>query len=286
MIIDFHAHTFPDKIAERTINLLSKSGNIKPYASGTLDGLKSAISKANVDIAVNLPVLTNPLQFDSVFQYAKNINETFKTEKTVISFAGIHPNVEDIKGKMRKIKEAGFLGIKIHPDYQNTFFDDDAYVEILKSAKDNDLIVVTHAGVDGAYVGEPIKCTPNRVVNVLNKIGGYEKLVLAHCGGNELFEDVFNVLAGKNIYFDTAFILDYINKETFINILEKHGEDKILFATDSPWRDIKKDVEIVKSLDLKKEVEDKIFYKNALRLLKGIELWLTKRCKVWEQSAQ
>jgi predicted TIM-barrel fold metal-dependent hydrolase len=96
--------------------------------------------------------------------------------------------------------------------------------------------------------------------------------VLAHCGGNELFEDVFNVLAGKNIYFDTAFILDYINKETFINILEKHGEDKILFATDSPWRDIKKDVEIVKSLNLKKEVEDKIFYKNALRLLKGIEL--------------
>jgi len=272
MIIDFHTHTFPDKIAERTIDALSKSSNIKPYANGTIGGLKDAVINANADIAVNLPVLTSPLQFDSVLRFAMNINETFKTEKKIVSFAGMHSLVEDIKGKMRQIKDSGFLGVKIHPDYQNTFFDDDAYVEILKSAKDNDLIVVTHAGLDGAYVGEPIKCTPDRVKKVLNKIGGYEKLVLAHYGGNELFEEVASVLAGENIYFDTAFILDYIDKETFTKILEKHGEDKILFATDSPWRDIKRDIEIVKNLGLKKEVEDKIFYKNALKLLKGIEL--------------
>ena len=247
MIIDFHTHTFPDKIAERTIDALSKSSNIKPYANGTIGGLKDAVINANADIAVNLPVLTSPLQFDSVLRFAMNINETFKTEKRIVSFAGMHPLVEDVKGKMRQIKDSGFLGV-------------------------NDLIVVTHAGLDGAYVGEPIKCTPDRVKKVLNKIGGYEKLVLAHYGGNELFEEVASVLAGENIYFDTAFILDYIDKETFTKILEKHGEDKILFATDSPWRDIKRDIEIVKNFGLKKEVEDKIFYKNALKLLKGIEL--------------
>ncbi len=32
MIIDFHAHLFPDKIAQRTIELLSQKGGILPYA--------------------------------------------------------------------------------------------------------------------------------------------------------------------------------------------------------------------------------------------------------------
>ena len=58
-----------------------------------------------------------------------------------------------------------------------------------------------------------------------------------------------------------------IDKELFKKILSKHGDDKILFATDCPWRDIKDDVQIIKSFNLNKETEEKIFYKNALRLL-------------------
>ena len=35
MIIDFHTHTFPDKMAEKTIAFLSEKGGIKPYREGT-----------------------------------------------------------------------------------------------------------------------------------------------------------------------------------------------------------------------------------------------------------
>jgi len=61
--------------------------------------------------------------------------------------------------------------------------------------------------------------------------------------------------------------LHEISEELFKKILSKHGDDKILFATDCPWRDIKSDVEIIKSYNLGKEIEDKIFYKNAKKLL-------------------
>ena len=74
-------------------------------------------------------------------------------------------------------------------------------------------------------------------------------------------------LCGKNVYFDTAFTLNDIDEQLFINIVNKHGDDKILFATDSPWRDIKEDSLILKSFNLSKETKDKIFYKNALKLL-------------------
>ena len=50
-------------------------------------------------------------------------------------------------------------------------------------------------------------------------------------------------------------------------MLDRHAEDKILFATDSPWQDIKTNVDAVRGFGLDKEIEDKIFYKNALKLL-------------------
>ena len=48
---------------------------------------------------------------------------------------------------------------------------------------------------------------------------------------------------------------------------EKHGEEKILFATDSPWRDLSTDTKILKSYSLDKTTEEKIFSENARKLL-------------------
>ena len=76
-----------------------------------------------------------------------------------------------------------------------------------------------------------------------------------------------NMLCGKNVYFDTAYILRFIGEDRFKRILEKHGEDKILFASDSPWSDIKGDVEILKSFSLNKNTEKKLFCENAKKLL-------------------
>ena len=68
-------------------------------------------------------------------------------------------------------------------------------------------------------------------------------------------------------YFDTAYILRYIGKEKFIKILEKHGADRILFASDTPWSGIKEDVDIIRSFGLDKVTEQKIFCDNARALL-------------------
>jgi predicted TIM-barrel fold metal-dependent hydrolase len=267
MIIDFHAHVFPDRIAEATVKALGANCNIPSYSDGTVKGLIEKIDKAGVDIAINLPALTKPSQFESVLAFSKALNEAKYSKGRIISFAGMHPDCEDIDGKLALVKEQGFKGIKIHPDYQHTFFDDERYVKIISSAKKYGLIVTTHAGLDGAFIGQPIKCTPERVLRLLDKVGGYDKLVLAHLGGNTLFEEVYEKLAGEDVYLDTAYILDIIEPETFMKILDKHGSDRILFATDSPWQDIEGDVKRLRALGLDKETEDMIFSKNAVKLL-------------------
>ena len=267
MIIDIHTHIFPDKIAKKTIEYLSEKGGIPPFSDGSVNGLLSEMEKACVDIAVTLPVVTNPRQFESINSFALDVNCRYKNEKRrLISFAGIHPLCEDIEKKVEWIAEQGFIGIKLHPDYQETYIDDENYIRIIKAAKANDLVVITHSGVDGGYRGLPVKCTPDRVKRVIDKVD-HSKLVLAHLGANERAAEVYEELCGADVYFDTAYILRFTDREMLKKIIEKHGEDKILFASDSPWSSIAGDVEIVKDLGLDKKTEEKIFCENARRLL-------------------
>ena len=268
MIIDFHTHIYPDKIAQSTINTILRGSDFVPASDGTKNGLLKNMSVANVDVSINLPVLTKPSQFDSVAKFAIGLNEEFNANKKgILSFAGFHPDCDNIKDKIKYLVSNGIKGIKIHPDYQNTYIDDDRYYNILKEAKDNGLVVVTHSGVDSGYVGKPIKCPPEKVLKIIERLGGYDKFVLAHFGGKDLAVEVFSLLAGKNLYFDTALALDELPKSLFEKIVYKHGADKILFATDSPWISQLKYVDIIKSYDFDKVIEDKILYKNALNLL-------------------
>ena len=267
MIIDFHTHIFPDKMAQKTIDLLSQKGGIPPFSDGSVNGLLAEMERAGVDLSITLPVLTNPLHFDGVNRFAAEVNERFVNEKRrLISFGGIHPACEDIDKKMKFLKERGFLGVKLHPDYQQTFIDDEGYVKILECAKEYDLIVVTHSGVDGGYRDMPVRCTPERALRLIRAVP-HEKLVLAHYGANEMHEEVLERLCDTNVYFDTAYVLRFIDEKFFKKILEKHGADRILFATDSPWSSIKQDVEILKSFSLDPNTEEKIFSENAKTLL-------------------
>ena len=115
MVIDFHTHTFPDRIAKATIESLSKCSGITPYTDGTTTGLKRSMQEGKVDISVILPVVTKPVQFETVNRVAAKLCEQ---EEGLISFGGIHPDCADIRRKVKEIKSLGLKGIKIHPAYQ------------------------------------------------------------------------------------------------------------------------------------------------------------------------
>ena len=267
MFIDFHTHVFPDKIAKSTIDKLQSVSGNHAYTDGTVKGLVGQMVKSKINLSVTLPVLTKPTQFDSVLNFANQINQEYNNgEYKLISFAGIHPLCDNIKDKMALVKQMGFKGVKIHPDYQGTFIDNEGYIEILKCAKDLDLVVVTHSGIDGAFPNEPVKCPPELCAKVIDKVN-HDKFVLAHYGAHRQWEQVLDMLCGKNVYFDTAETLHDIDKDLFTNILEKHGEDKVLFASDCPWCSMEQYVKLLADFVNDKGVFEKISHKNALKLL-------------------
>ena len=269
-IIDFHTHIFPDKMAEKTVEFLAERGGIPAYGNGMLVDLQAKADEANVSLCVSLPVLTRPQSFDSILAFAKMVNEgRANGEHRIMSFAGIHPDCEDIEGKMAQVKESGCKGVKLHPDYQQIFIDDERMLRILNAAIDQDLIVVTHTGLDVGYP-ECTRSTPERTAKALDKLKGEPKLILAHMGGCRMHKEVYEVLAGRNVYFDTSYVLDEMDESMFLKTLEKHGADKIVFASDYPWKTPKMIYDKLLSFGLSSETLDKILYQNAKFLLGSV----------------
>lgn len=260
MIIDFHAHMFPDKIAERTISFLASVCEINPYTDGTYHGLKQSGENSSIDISISLPIVTNPAQFDSINRFAASVQD-----EHIISFGSIHPENSNYKEKLLEIKSMGLKGFKLHPDYQEVYFNDIRYKRIVSFASELGLIVVSHAGIDPKSPKD-VHCTVEMAREMIDEVQP-EKLVLAHMGGLKLWDKVEEQLVGQHVYFDTGVSLDAMPEEQFVRIMQTHGSDKILFGTDSPWAGQKEYVERLYHIDIAEEERNAIFYQNAAKLL-------------------
>lgn len=263
LIIDFHTHIFPDTLAPRAFKKLTEclTYDITPSTDMTKTSLIKSMDEANIDISVVHPVITKPSQLIHTNEFSKEI-----CDDRIISFGGIHPDTDDFKNDIDFVKSLGLKGLKFHAEYQNFILDEERMLKIYDYAFSKDLIVIHHAGLD-AGMPPPYKSNPEMFLNVIRKLKG-GIMIAAHFGGHKQWEDVYKYLAGEDIYLDTSMGFDYFTDETFIKIMNKHGSDKILFASDSPWSNAKNEIKRIKNLNISTEDKDNILYKNAKRLLK------------------
>ena len=260
MLIDFHTHCFPDKIAEKAIEKLSfVSGGLTPYTDGTVSGLSSLMEKSGVDKSVVLSIATNSHQQKAVNDFAASINS-----ENIIAFGSVYPYSDDALEELERIKELGLKGIKLHPDYQGFNVDDIKLKPIYKKIGELSLITVFHAGNDYGYA-PPYGATPEKLERALDWFSS--PVVAAHWGGVGCGEGVLKHLVGKNVYFDTSYAYGTQPKYYFEKILEKHGADKLLFGTDTPWHNADMEKRLLASLNIKSDDMEKITHKNAEKLL-------------------
>ena len=180
MIIDFHTHTFPDKIAGSVIGKLQLLSRSRPFTNATNDGLRRSMEQAGINLSILLPVMTNEGQVHKLNELAARTNERWE-ETGLLSFGGMHPDTEDYKSALRQVADMGLPGIKLHPAYQGADFDDIRYLRIIDKASELGLIVLTHAGWD-IGIPEHNYCDTRHVQHVMREVGP-DKLVLAHMGG-------------------------------------------------------------------------------------------------------
>ena len=264
MYIDFHTHAFADKIAGRAMEALSATSGLKPYTDGTLCGLKKKLRERDISAAVVLPIATKPSQQRVVNDWAADING----KNGIYSFGSVHPDADDAVQTLESIKASGLHGVKLHPDYQGSFVEDEKAFPIYQKCSELNLPITFHAGYD-PLSPELIHGTPEGFLKVYES---FPKLtmIIAHCGGMYRWDGVERLLAGKSggIYFDVGFTAGEIGEKQLLRIIKKHGADRILLGSDCPWDDPENEINMIRRLPLSEEEKDMIFYKNALRLLK------------------
>lgn len=260
MIIDFHTHAFPDPIAEKAIPSLENECNIKAKHDGKLSSLLKSMDKANIDKAVICSIATKPGQFEPILEWSKSISSD-----RIIPLPSIHPENNDIKEKIKIIFNEGFRGIKLHPYYQNFIINEERIFPVYEELEKYGLLLVSHTGFDIAFPKNRI-ADPEKIISVINKFPGL-KFIATHFGAWKDWDETEKYLIGKNIYLEISFSLELIDKDKAKKMILKHPSDYILFGTDSPWTGQKETLELFYSLNLDKGTEEKILYKNALRLL-------------------
>ena len=261
MLIDFHTHAFPKTIAEKALDKLSYlSGGLEPQSEGTVDSLKNQMEKDGVDISVVLSIATNSRQQTNVNNFAKEIND----EKSVFAFGSVHPDAENVFEELERIKDMGLKGVKIHPEYQEINVDDEKMKPIYKKISSLGLITVFHSGYDYGYA-PPYHCMPDNLLAALKWFDS--PVIAAHWGGVSCGVEVIKKLCGKDVWFDLSFGYGNMPRAVAQEIVDKHTPERLLFASDMPWHRPSWEKKLIETLDISQSDKDKIYYKNALKLL-------------------
>ena len=237
MKIDFHTHIFPDALAKKAVDSMQRglnkvSGKTLPvFSDATKKGLVRSMEKAEIDLSVVLPVATSPKQTDTINEFAKSV-----TDGKIISFGSVFPASSDCIKTLENLARDGFLGIKLHPEYQGANIHSREVIDIINKCYDLGMTVVLHTGVD-LGIPPPSHCTPQQMRKALNYFDG-SNVVAAHLGGFLMWDDVEKYLVGTNLILDTSMLSRYITCEQCERIIRRHGFDKVVCGSDSPWEDL------------------------------------------------
>jgi predicted TIM-barrel fold metal-dependent hydrolase len=259
-ILDFHVHAFPDALAERAIPALEAEGGVKARLDGKVSSLLRSMDEAGIDRAVVCSIATKPEQFRAVLEWSRSI-----ASPRLIPFPSIHPRDPDIAGKARAVKEAGLLGVKLHPYYQDFDLDAETMFPLYREMEALGLVLVSHTGFDFAF--ERIRRgDPARILKVLEAFPSL-KFVATHLGAWEDWDEVRKHLIGKPVWMEISMSLEFLGRDRAREMLLAHPEDRVLFGTDSPWTDQRETLALARALDLGPEREALLLGGNARRLL-------------------
>jgi len=261
MLIDFHTHAFPEKIAAGAIAKLSHAaGGLEPQTDGTLSSLLQEMDRDGVDISVVQSIATNPRQQTKVNDFAVEMNRNPR----IVAFGSVHPDAPNALEELERIAAAGLKGIKLHPEYQNFYVDDEKKKPIYRKISQLGLITLFHAGHDYGFA-PPFHCMPENLSRALRWFDS--PVVAAHWGGAGCGEQVLGHLCGENLYFDLSFGYANMPRAIAQQILDTHGPDRLLFGSDMPWHRPAWELRLIGSLDLSDTDREKIFSGNAKKLL-------------------
>ena len=257
-IIDFHNHIFPHKIAPKVIDQLGNYYHYEMHGTGEVDNLVKLSKDAGIYKVLVHSTATKLTQVETINDY---VAEQVRLQNGYfIGFGTMHQDYDGYKEELARMKQLGLHGIKLHPDFQGFEIDCDKMQRIYE-AIGNSFPVLMHVGDVHTDMS-----SPKRLSKMVDKFPEVT-FIAAHFGGYSNWDEAYEYLCGRNVYFDTSSSLDKLSDADAMKIIKKHGVDKMLYASDYPIVTHKECLERFMKLPLTDEERNMMFYDNAAKLL-------------------
>ncbi len=258
MIIDVHAHIFPDAIAAKASVSIEKFYDIPVRQGGSVDALLRLGDEAGIDKFVVHSVATTPAHVRSVNKF---IAASVKAHPDrFIGFGSLHPDMTDARDAVMHLEDEGLRGIKLHPDMQLFAMDEDKALRMFESFA-GELPLLVHAG-DKRYNFS----NPHRIAYAMDRFPEM-KVIAAHMGGYSEWEEAAKVLAGrKNIYVDTSSTMFELNDDQMRAAIAAFGVESTMFASDYPMWNPGAELTHVRNLGLTEQQLERVLWGTAAQL--------------------
>ena len=144
MVIDVHAHIYPDNIAEKAaMNIGYFYDKHMTNPNGSVKRLLEIGDRAGVDKFVVNSAATTPHQVKSINNFIKA--SVLAHPDRFVGLCTIHPGMEDPIAELERAESLGLKGIKLHPDFQHFRLDDPRLSPLFEAAQD-EFLFLFHIG--------------------------------------------------------------------------------------------------------------------------------------------
>lgn len=258
-IIDFHAHVYPDKIADRATAAVGEFYDLPMESKGSVTTLLENAGKAGFERSVIHSVATSDHQVMRINDFiASQVSEH---PDRLSGFGTLHQDFEDKIGETQRCMSMGLKGIKLHPDTQKFNIDDERFYELYDYMQGRYPLLI-HTG-DFRYDYSH----PRRLKKILGMFPGLT-VIGAHFGGWSLWDEAYECLRDENCMVDTSSSSGFMDTGHFERLIKNYGADRVLFGTDFPMWDGSAELERFMRVKISDDEREKILYKNAEAILK------------------
>ncbi|MGD8276394.1 MAG: amidohydrolase family protein [Gemmatimonadota bacterium] len=269
-VIDFHTHPWmPDDLAPATRDFI---GRISPAVAEHGDRLRDPAYAADVlraqgvehavVLAEHCPRTSGDVRTESVLEFCHGSDGFY------LPFASVDPNTDPAPAALLdRYIDAGIRGLKLYPSYQFFYPDDPRVHPLYEVCQRHGLPVLLHIGSSVIPGTRLAYCDPIRLDAVAVDFPTLN-IVIAH-GGRGYWHDECAFLAShyRNVYIDVTGLVPGRLLEHFPDL--PRNADKYVFGSDWPAmpKSPGENVRVIEGLDLEADALDRVFRRNAARLL-------------------
>ena len=262
MIIDAHAHIFPDKIAEKAVaGIGTFYSELKMHLDGTAETLIKTGEAAGVSKFLVQSVATVPAQVEGINNFIADCVKKYPGKFK--GFAAMHPGYDNVENEIDRAISLGLKGVKLHPDFQQFPIDDERAMKIYEIIEGR-LPLLIHMG-DSRYNWSK----PEMLAKVLEAFPKLQ-VIGAHFAGWSEWDRAEKILGGKwqdQLWVDTSSSLYSMSPERARELIDAYGAEKVMFGTDYPMWTVKDELEMFDKIPLSEREREMILHENAERLL-------------------